>query len=190
MTSFIHNTALVESHYIGNGTKIWHWTHVCKDAQIGDNCTIGQNVFISNKVKIGNFCKIQNNVSIFDNIILEDYVFCGPSVVFTNVINPRSEFNRKEQYKKTLIKKGATLGANSTIICGNQVGEYAFVGAGSTVTKNIQNFALCIRSPARQVGRFTRYGEKLSIDLNGANEFKCEYTNDKYFLENKQLYLY
>ncbi len=185
----IHKTALVESKNIGNNTKIWHWTHISKDAIIGDNCSIGQNVYIANKVKIGNNCKIQNNVSIYDNIILEDNVFCGPSVVFTNVINPRSEFIRKNEYMDTIVKLGATLGANSTIICGNLIGEYAFIGAGSVVTKNVPDFALCKGVPAKQVGWFTRYGEKLPFNLNGSKFYNCKYTNDKYLLKNNNLIL-
>ena len=189
MNSFIHNTAIVETKKFGKNNKVWHFTHICKDANIGSNCNIGQNVFISNKVKIGNFCKIQNNVSIFDNITLEDYVFCGPSVVFTNVINPRSEFERKNQYKKTLIKKGVSLGANATILCGNTIGKYAFVGAGSVVTTNIKNYALYVGNPAKQIAWFSRYGEKISLDLDGEKFFKCQFTKDKYILKNGNLIL-
>ena len=187
MNKNFHNTSIVETQNIGKDTKVWHWTHICKNAVIGNNCSIGQNVYIANNVYIGNNCKIQNNVSIFDNVKLEDNVFCGPSVVFTNVSNPRSEFIRKNEYKDTVIKEGATLGANSTIICGNTIGSYAFIGAGSTITKDVPNFALFIGSPAKQVGWYSRYGQKLPLDLFGKKHYLCKFTKDKYKLINQKL---
>ncbi len=189
MKVFIDKTAIVETTNVGNGTKIWHWSHICENAIIGKNCNIGQNVYIANNVKIGDNCKIQNNVSIYDNTILENNVFCGPSVVFTNVINPRSEFSRKKEYKKTLIMEGASLGANSTIVCGNTIGKYAFIGAGGIVINDVHNFALCVGSPIKQIGWYTRYGEKLSLDLNGKDIFICKNTGDKYKLSNNKLIL-
>ncbi len=181
--SFIHKTSIAEEgSVIGMGTKIWHWTHICKDALIGNYCTIGQNVFIGGKAKIGNYVKVQNNVSVFDNVILEDYVFCGPSVVFTNVYNPRSEINRKKEYKKTIVKKGATLGANSTIICGIEIGEYAFIGAAALVNKNVPSYALMMGVPSRQVGWMSAYGERMNLPLFGKGEYICPFTGDNYIL--------
>ena len=189
MNTYINETSLVESKNIGNGSKIWHWTHISKNAVIGKNCNIGQNVYIANDVIIGDNCKIQNNVSIFDNTIFEDNVFCGPSVVFTNVTNPRSEFSRKNSYKQTIIKNGASLGANSTILCGNTIGDYAFIGAGLTVTRSVKSFALSIGIPSKQIAWFSRYGEKIPLDLNGNEFFQCKTTGDKYILKNNELIL-
>lgn len=185
---FTHETAIVdEGAEIGKGTKIWHFTHVSSGAQIGENCSLGQNVFIGNQVIIGNNVKIQNNVSVYDNVQLEDDVFCGPSMVFTNVYNPRSAISRKDQYRNTLIKKGATLGANCTIVCGNTIGEYAFIGAGSVVTKNVPDYALMVGVPARQIGWMSRYGERLPIPLLGQGEVVCPHTKERYFLQNNLL---
>lgn len=148
-----HETAIVdEGAEVGEGTRIWHWAHICGGAKIGKNCSFGQNVFVGNKVIIGNGVKIQNNVSVYDNVTLEDDVFCGPSMVFTNVYNPRSAINRKNEYRDTVVKKGATLGANCTIVCGVTIGKYAFVGAGAVVTKDVPDYALVVGVPAKQIG--------------------------------------
>ncbi|MFZ1495985.1 MAG: acyltransferase [Saprospiraceae bacterium] len=152
---------------IGSGTKIWHFCHIMSGAVIGKNCNIGQNVMIASQVKIGNNVKIQNNVSIYTGVVCEDDVFLGPSMVFTNVINPRSEVNRKEEYLPTLVKKGATIGANASIVCGNVIGQYAFIGAGAVITKNVKDYALMVGNPARQTGWISEYGVKLNFDENG-----------------------
>ena len=162
----IHHTAEVDQGcHIGEGTQVWHWSHISSKVIIGENCSLGQNVFIGDNVIIGNNCKIQNNVSIYDGVSLEDYVFCGPSMVFTNVINPRSEFPKKNQFKKTIVKKGVTFGANSTIVCGITVGEYAFIGAGSLVHKNIKPYSLVVGVPFKQIGWVSKFGEKLDCQL-------------------------
>ena len=164
----IHPTAIVDpGAQIGDGSRIWHWVHISGGAQIGLNCSFGQNVFVGNRVVIGNNCKIQNNVSVYDNVTLEDDVFCGPSMVFTNVYNPRSLIGRKNEYRDTLIKKGATLGANCTIVCGITVGEYAFVGAGAVINKDVKPYALMVGVPAHQVGWMSEFGEQLSLPLDG-----------------------
>ena len=161
-----HPTCVVdEGARIGDGTRIWHWTHVCAGAVIGRDCSLGQNVFVGNHVTIGDGVKIQNNVSVYDNVTLEDGVFCGPSVVFTNVINPRAEIPRKSEYRDTLIRRGATLGANSTILCGVTVGRYAFIGAGATVTRDVPDHALMLGVPARRDGWMSRAGARLGADL-------------------------
>ena len=157
-----HPTAIVDpGAQIGSGTRIWHWVHVCGGARIGSKCSLGQNVFVANKVVIGDNVKIQNNVSIYDDVTLEDYVFCGPSMVFTNVINPRSHVPRKDEYLATLVRRGATLGANCTVVCGNTIGEYAFVGAGAVVTRDVPAYALVVGSPAKRIGWMCRCGERL-----------------------------
>lgn len=164
--SFVHESAIVDAGaQIGAGSRVWHWTHVCGGAQIGDNCSLGQNVFVANKVKIGDRVKIQNNVSVYDNVTLEDGVFCGPSMVFTNVYNPRAEVERKSEYRDTLVRRGATLGANCTIVCGVTIGEYAFVGAGAVINRDVQPFALMVGVPARRVGWVSHAGERLGDDL-------------------------
>lgn len=184
----IHPTALVDSGaQIGHSTKIWHWTHISSGAKIGKDCSIGQNVFVGGKADIGNNVKVQNNVSIYDNVIIEDNVFCGPSMVFTNVINPRSEISRKEEYKITIIRNGATLGANCTIVCGTVIGEYAFIGAGTVVNKNIKPFALVVGVPAVQKGWMSAYGERISLDLYGDGEWKCPKTGDIYQLKDGKM---
>lgn len=161
-----HSSAIVDDDArIGAGTRIWHWTHVCGGAVIGKGCSLGQNVFVANRVRIGNQVKIQNNVSVYDNVVLEDGVFCGPSCVFTNVVNPRSEISRKDEYRDTLIRRGATLGANCTIVCGVTVGEYAFIGAGAVVTKDVPDYALMVGVPARRDGWMSRAGARLGADL-------------------------
>lgn len=179
----IHSTAIVdEGAQIGDNTKIWHWVHVSEGAIIGKNCTLGQGVFVGNDVTIGNNVKIQNNVSIYDAVTLEDEVFCGPSVVFTNVYNPRSTVNRKSEYRKTLIKKGVTLGANCTVVCGITVGEYAFIGAGAVVKKDVKPFALMVGVPAIQIAWMSQYGERLELQLEGNGSAKCTKTGQMYQL--------
>lgn len=178
-----HPSAIVdEGAQIGDGSRVWHFVHVCSGAKIGERCSLGQNVFVGNKVTIGNNCKIQNNVSIYDNVHLEEDVFCGPSMVFTNVINPRSAIERKDQYKNTLVKKGATIGANATIVCGVTLGENCFIAAGAVVTKDVKPFALMAGVPARQMGWMSRYGEQLDLPLSGFGQVQCQYTGDRYSL--------
>lgn len=188
MADLIHESAVIDDGaMIGDGTQIWHFSHVCSDAVIGDHVSIGQGCFVANGAKIGNKCKIQNNVSIYDGVILEDGVFCGPSVVFTNVYNPRSFVSRKSEYKSTLVKTGATLGANCTIVCGTIIGEYAFIGAGSVVTSDIKNFALVVGVPARQIGWMSAFGETLDLPLEGNAAITCPNTQDAYELKNGEL---
>lgn len=157
-----HETAIIDAGArIGDGTRIWHWVHVCAGARIGARCSFGQNVFVANRVVIGDNVRIQNNVSVYDDVTLEDDVFCGPSMVFTNVINPRAHVSRKDEYLKTLVRRGASLGANSTIVCGNTVGEYAFVGAGAVVTRDVPAYALVVGTPARRIGWMCKCGVRL-----------------------------
>lgn len=185
MDYFSHPTAIIDhGAEIGNETHIWHWVHVSSGAEIGSYCSLGQNVFIGNKVKIGNNVKIQNNVSVYDNVTLEDDVFCGPSMVFTNVYNPRAAIDRKAEYRDTLVKKGATLGANSTIVCGVTIGRYAFIGAGAVVNKNVPDYALMVGVPAKQIGWMSEFGEQLKLPLSGSAEIKCLHTGKVYLLEN------
>ena len=181
---FVHPSAIVdEGASIGKGTKVWHWTHVSGGAVIGENCSFGQNVFIGNDVKIGNNVRVQNNVSIYDGVVLEDDVFCGPSMVFTNVINPRSHVNRKNEYKPTVDKKGVSIGANVTIVCGNTISEYAFIGAGSVVTKDVPAHALMVGNPAKQLGWMCRCGERLEKILGIQVCSKCQ---SVFHIENHQ----
>ena len=188
MNISVHSTAIVDDGaQIGAGTFIWHWVHVCGGAKIGKYCSLGQNVFIGNKVLIGNNVKIQNNVSVYDNVTLQDDVFCGPSMVFTNVYNPRSSVSRKNEYRDTLVKVGATLGANSTIVCGVTIGEYAFVGAGAVINQDVPDYALVVGVPAKQIGWMSQHGERLSIPLEGNVEAECPVTGDLYILNNKNL---
>lgn len=180
---FAHETAVIdEGCQIGKGTKIWHFCHIMPNCQIGENCNIGQNVVVSPEVRLGNNVKVQNNVSIYTGVICEDDVFLGPSMVFTNVINPRSAVNRKGQYSKTHVGKGATIGANATVICGHDIGEYAFIGAGAVVTKDIPAYALVVGNPSKQIGWMSEYGEKLEFDKD--NFALCPATNEKYQLKN------
>ena len=184
MTYTAHPTAIVdEGAQIGDSTRVWHWVHVCGGAKIGARCSLGQNVFVGNRVSIGDNVKIQNNVSVYDNVTLEDDVFCGPSMVFTNVYNPRSAVSRKDAYRDTLVRQGATLGANCTIVCGVTVGRYAFVGAGSVVNRDVPDFALMVGVPARQVGWMSRFGERLELPLSGNAEATCPHSGDRYVLE-------
>lgn len=179
----IHPSAIVDDGAtIGDGSRVWHFAHVCGGAKIGEKCSLGQNVFVGNDVVIGNNVKIQNNVSVYDAVTIEDDVFCGPSMVFTNVYNPRSAVTRKDEYRKTLIKRGATLGANSTIVCGTTVGQYAFVGAGAVINKDVPDFALMVGVPAKQIGWMSRFGEKLDLPLKGNAEVRCPHTQEKYVL--------
>jgi len=184
----IHPTAIIdEGAQIGEGSRIWHWVHVCGQAKIGKGVSLGQNVFVGNKVTIGDRCKVQNNVSVYDNVILEEGVFCGPSMVFTNVYNPRSLIERKDEYRDTLIKRGATLGANCTIVCGITVGEFAFVGAGAVVNKDVKPYALMVGVPAKQIGWMSEYGEKLDLPVTGELTATCPYTGTSYTLSEGRL---
>ena len=182
-----HESAIVDEVVtIGEGTKIWHFSHVCSGAVI-DACSLGQNVFVGNQVVIGNNCKIQNNVSVYDNVTLEDNVFCGPSMVFTNVYNPRSAVSRKNEYRDTLVGQGATLGANCTIVCGVNLGRYAFIGAGAVVNKDVPDYALMVGLPARQIGWMSEYGEQLDLPLSGHEEAQCPHTQQHYRLNERKL---
>ncbi|AKX46105.1 serine acetyltransferase [Thiopseudomonas alkaliphila] len=183
-----HDSAIVdEGAQIGEGSRVWHFVHVCAGAKIGKGVSLGQNVFVGNQVTIGDHCKIQNNVSVYDNVHLEEGVFCGPSMVFTNVYNPRSLIERKDQYLDTLVKKGATLGANCTIVCGVTIGEYAFVGAGAVVNKDVPAYALMVGVPAKQIGWMSEFGEQLDLPLQGEAEVLCEHTGARYVLSGQQV---
>lgn len=185
MAVSIHESAIVDDGaQIGEGSRVWHFAHICSGAKIGNGCSLGQNVFVGNDVVIGNNVKIQNNVSVYDAVTIEDDVFCGPSMVFTNVYNPRSAVTRKDEYRKTLIKRGATLGANSTIVCGTVVGEYAFIAAGAVVNRDVPNFALMAGVPAKQIGWMSRFGERLDLPLKGDGKATCPHTNEQYILSN------
>ena len=180
---FVHESAYVdEGCKIGKGTKVWHFSHLMNGCKLGENCNIGQNVVVSPKVVLGNNVRVQNNVSIYEGVICEDDVFLGPSMVLTNVINPRSAVTRKHEYKTTLIKKGASIGANATIVCGNTIGSFAFIGAGAVITKNVPDYALIIGNPGRQSGWMSEYGHKLKFDNN--NLADCEESKQQYSLEN------
>ena len=188
MTYVKHESAIVdEGAQIGEGSRVWHFVHVCAGARIGEGVSLGQNVFVGNKVVIGNRCKIQNNVSVYDNVTLEEGVFCGPSMVFTNVYNPRSLIERKDQYLDTLVKRGATLGANCTIVCGVTIGEYAFVGAGALVNKVVPAYALMVGVPARQIGWMSEFGEQLQLPVEGEGEAVCAHTGARYRLQGRQV---
>ena len=179
----IHPSAIVDDGAtIGAGSRVWHFVHVCGAAVVGERCSLGQNVFVGNRVVIGDNVKIQNNVSVYDNVTLEDDVFCGPSMVFTNVHNPRSAVSRKDEYRDTIVRRGATLGANCTIVCGAEIGENAFVGAGAVVTSNVPAFALVMGVPARQVGWMSAFGERLELPVEGDGETTCPHTGDRYEL--------
>lgn len=181
----VHPTAIVDpGATIGESTRVWHWTHISGQAKIGSHCSLGQNVFVGNQVVIGNRVKIQNNVSVYDNVFLEDDVFCGPSMVFTNVYNPRSAISRKDQYRDTVVKKGATLGANCTIVCGVTIGKYAFIGAGAVVNRDVPDYALMVGVPAKQIGWMSEYGEQLDLPLQGSDQSVCPHTGKQYKLEN------
>ena len=186
----IHSSSIIDKDVvIGSNCKIWQWVHISEGARIGSDCIFGQNVFIASEVSIGNNVKIQNNVSVYDRVILQDDVFCGPSMVFTNVINPRSAFPRKDEYKKTLVKKGATLGANCTILCGVTIGENAFIGAGTVVTKDVKDYALYVGNPGRQIGWMSHFGERINLPLKGNQAWLCSKTGNLYMLEDDNLIL-
>lgn len=185
MAGVIHPTAIVDDGAeIGGGSRVWHWVHICGGARIGDQCSFGQNVFVGNDVVIGNNVKVQNNVSIYDAVTLEDDVFCGPSMVFTNVYNPRSAVSRKNEYRRTVVKRGATLGANCTIVCGVTVGEYAFVAAGAVINRDVRPHALVAGVPARQIGWVSRHGERLDLPLEGSGVATCPATGEHYHLKD------
>jgi UDP-2-acetamido-3-amino-2,3-dideoxy-glucuronate N-acetyltransferase len=179
----IHPTAIVdEGAQLGNGSRVWHWAHICSGAKIGSGCSFGQNVFVGNDVVIGNNVKVQNNVSIYDAVTLEDDVFCGPSMVFTNVFNPRSGVVRKDEYRRTLVKRGSTIGANATIVCGVILGEYSFIAAGAVINKDVKSFALMAGVPAKQIGWMSKFGEKLNLPLEGNGQAICANTGEQYQL--------
>ena len=183
MTMTIHPSAIVdEGAVIGDGTRVWHFVHVCAGARIGERCSLGQNVFVGNVVVIGNDVKIQNNVSVYDNVVLEDEVFCGPSMVFTNVYNPRSAISRKDAYRDTVVRRGATIGANATIVCGVTIGEHAFIAAGAVVNRDVPAFALMAGVPARRIGWMSRHGERLPLPISGEGRAVCGQTGDVYEL--------
>ena len=190
MSIDIHPSAIIdEGAQIGDGSRVWHFSHICSGALIGEKCSLGQNVFVGNDVVIGNNVKIQNNVSVYDAVTIEDDVFCGPSMVFTNVYNPRSAVTPKDEYRKTLVKKGASLGANSTIVCGITIGKYAFVGAGAVINKDVPDFALVVGVPAKQIGWMSCYGERLDLPLKGNAEAFCPNTKEKYMLKDGTCFL-
>jgi UDP-2-acetamido-3-amino-2,3-dideoxy-glucuronate N-acetyltransferase len=188
MKCSIHATAIVdEGAQIGEGTRIWHWVHVCGGARIGKSVSLGQNVYVGNKVRIGDHCKIQNNVSVYDNVTLEEGVFCGPSMVFTNVYNPRALIERKTEYRDTVVKQGATLGANCTVVCGVTIGEHAFVGAGAVITKDVKPYALMVGVPARQIGWMSHYGEQIPLPVFGEGDYICPHIGTTYRLRGHRL---
>lgn len=185
---FIHPSAIVdEGAQLGPGTRVWHFVHVCGGARIGESVSLGQGVFVGNRVTVGDRCKVQNNVSLYDNVTLEEGVFCGPSVVFTNVYNPRALVERKDEYRDTLIKKGATLGANCTIVCGVTVGAFAFVAAGAVLNADVKPYALMAGVPARQLGWMSEFGERVPLPLEGEGAFTCPHTGAGYMLEGAHL---
>lgn len=186
--SGVHETAIVDpGAEIGEGTRVWHWVHVCGGARIGRGCSLGQNVFVGNRVVIGDNVKIQNNVSVYDDVTLEDDVFCGPSMVFTNVYNPRSAVPRKDEYRQTRVRRGATLGANCTIVCGVTIGRHAFVAAGAVVNKDVPDYALVAGVPARLIGWMSEHGERLELPLSGSGEAACPGDGGRYRLEGERV---
>ena len=184
----VHETAIIDKGaIIGKNCRIWHWTHISKGAIIGDYCSFGQNVFVGNNVKIGNNVKVQNNVSVYDNVILENDVFCGPSMVFTNVYNPRSAISRKNEYQNTIVREGVTFGANSTIICGIEIGKHAFIGAGSLIKHDVKPYALMVGVPAKHIGWMSKYGERVDLPLKGIGSWQCDKTGHFYHLQDENL---
>lgn len=189
MSYMAHSSAIVdEGAQIGTGSRVWHFVHVCSGAKIGQGVSLGQNVFVGNHVTIGDRCKVQNNVSIYDNVTLEEGVFCGPSMVFTNVRNPRALIDRKNEYRSTLVKKGATLGANCTVVCGVTIGEYAFVGAGAVVNIDVKPYALMVGVPARQIGWMSEFGEQIPLPLQGLGQYTCPNSGQVFTLQANGLY--
>jgi UDP-2-acetamido-3-amino-2,3-dideoxy-glucuronate N-acetyltransferase len=183
MATTIHPSAIVDpGAVLGDDCRVWHFVHISGGARIGERCSFGQNVYIGNDVRVGNNVKIQNNVSVYDAVTLEDDVFCGPSMVFTNVYNPRSAVTRKDEYRPTLVRRGATLGANCTVVCGTTVGRYAFVGAGAVINRDVPDFALMVGVPARRIGWMSRFGERLPLPLAGDGQAQCPHTSDRYVL--------
>jgi UDP-2-acetamido-3-amino-2,3-dideoxy-glucuronate N-acetyltransferase len=188
MSYFAHPTAVVdEGAVIGEGTKIWHFCHVSSGSELGERCSLGQNVFVAPRVTVGNGVKIQNNVSLYEGVVLEDYVFCGPSMVFTNVYNPRAAVLRKDEYRPTRVQRGATLGANCTVVCGVTIGQHAFIGAGALVNRDVPDFALMLGVPARHSGWMSRHGERLALPLGGDGEAACAHTGERYVLRGGAL---
>lgn len=184
MSSLVHETAVIDpGAELGEGTRVWHFSHVSAGARIGERCSLGQNVYVASGVVIGRGVKIQNNVSVYEGVTLEDDVFCGPSVVFTNVANPRAAIARKSAYQETWVRRGATLGANATVVCGTTIGQYAFVGAGAVVTRDVADFALVVGVPARHVGWVSRAGERLALDLEGDGAASCPRSGERYVLQ-------
>jgi UDP-2-acetamido-3-amino-2,3-dideoxy-glucuronate N-acetyltransferase len=190
MAATIHPSAIVDDGAVlGEGCRVWHFAHISGGARIGRGCSFGQNVYVGNDVRIGDNVKVQNNVSVYDAVTLQDDVFCGPSMVFTNVYNPRAAVVRKDEYRRTLVKRGATLGANCTVVCGITIGEFAFVGAGAVVNRDVPDFALMLGVPARQAGWMSRHGERLALPLQGQAEAVCPHTGDRYRLAGARLQL-
>ena len=190
MATTIHPSAIVDAGaQLGDDCRVWHFVHISAGARIGARCSFGQNVFVGNDVVIGDNVRIQNNVSVYDAVTLEDDVFCGPSMVFTNVYNPRAAVSRKAEYRRTLVRRGATLGANSTIVCGITIGRFAFIGAGAVVNRDVPDFALMVGVPARQIGWMSRHGERLALPLSGAGEATCPHTGDRYRLSGSAVIL-
>ena len=188
MATTIHPSAIVDhGAVLGDGCRVWHFVHISAGARIGSGCSFGQNVFVGNDVRIGDNVKIQNNVSVYDAVTLEDDVFCGPSMVFTNVYNPRAAVARKDEYRRTRVQRGATLGANCTIVCGITIGRHAFIGAGAVVNRDVSDFALMLGVPARQAGWMSRFGERLPLPLRGEAEATCAHTGDRYRLSGERL---
>ncbi|MEJ7928427.1 DapH/DapD/GlmU-related protein [Ramlibacter sp. AN1015] len=189
MSATIHPSSFADPGcQIGEGTRIWHFCHVSSGARIGQHCSLGQNVYVGNDTVIGNNVKIQNNVSVYDAVTLEDDVFCGPSAVFTNVYNPRAAVARKDEYRRTLVRRGATLGANSTIVCGVTIGRYAFVAAGAVVNRDVPEFALVAGVPGRHIGWMSRHGERIPLPVHGTGEYECPHTGDRYRLSGERLH--
>jgi UDP-2-acetamido-3-amino-2,3-dideoxy-glucuronate N-acetyltransferase len=186
----IHPSAIVDDGaQLGLGTRVWHFAHVCAGARVGRDCSLGQGVYVGNDVLMGDNVKIQNNVSVYDAVTLEDDVFCGPSMVFTNVLNPRAAVPRKAEYRRTLVRQGASLGANCTIVCGTTIGRYAFVGAGAVVSRDVPDFALVVGVPAKQIGWMSRHGERLALPLRGDGHARCPATQEAYVLQAGQVSL-